>query len=599
MWIVLLILVLSLVLMGGGWIRRDLVALLMLGALMLTGLTPLDKALASFADPLILMLVGLCVIGAGLVHSGVASWLSLRMIKLLGEHELVLTLSLIVSSAILAAFMSPPGALMVLLPLAMGLADEANLAPARLLIPTAFAAGVGGMITLIGSPSNLIVAKLLFDTGQESFALFSFAPIAIAILFVLCLYFISIGRWLLPYDLRAPAEKHDLRLQALLRRYGLIHQLHWYRLPSGSRLLGQELQDLDWGESSIQILATRPANESVHTRVDFCQADTEIKPHQEILLQGSERALESFSEQYNLTHVHEAQRDLSFFKTHLGLGQLLIVPRSPLSNKSLRELHFRDRFGAHVLALLRRGHLIKDDLADVSLLPNDMLLIQGPWRRIWPLREERTDFLALDLPGALRERPVSGLRLGLMGFWITLMVLLLTMNWVPMVVGVWIAAVGMIFTRCLSLEDAYRSVAWETILPLVAFFSLLPALSEVDFFNQIAGLANGVENIYLLMTGVFILTALISSLSHFIPAIMLSAPLALVLAQQASVEPRILMMTAAIAASSGFASPWSSFTNRLIRNPGGYSKADYFRLGLPLQVLILGICLGLIPFLLD
>lgn len=599
MWIALLILLVSLILMGGGWIRRDLVALLILAALMLTGLTPLDKALISFSDPLILMLIGLCVISAGLMHSGVASWLSLRMIKLLGDHELVLTLSLILSSALLAAFMSPPGALIVILPLAMGLADEANLAPARLLIPTAFAAGVGGSMTLIGSPSNLIVAKLLYDSGQESFSLFSFAPIAIAALFVLCLYFISLGRYLLPHDLRASAQKQDLRLQALLRRYGLTHQLHWYRLPSGSRLLGQKLESLEWGESPIQILCTRPSEESIDLRVEFCQADTEIKPHQDILLQGSERALAAFAEQNNLSHLQEAQHDLSFFKAHLGLGELLIMPRSPLTDKSLRELHFRDRFGTHVLALLRRGRLLKEELADVILKPNDLLLIQGPWRRIWPLREERTDFLALDLPGALRERPISGLRLGLIGFWMLLLVVLLTMNWVPMVVGVWIVAAGMIFSRCLSLEEAYRAVAWETILPLVGFFALVAALSEIDFFNQVASLASGLENIYLLISLIFILATLISSLSHFIPAIMLTAPLALVLAQQASVEPRMLMMTAAIASASGFASPWSSFSNRLIRNPGGYSKADYFRLGLPLQLLILVICLGLIPFYLD
>jgi len=296
LYVALIILLVTVFLFITDWLRLDLIALMMLLALMLTGLVSPQEGLAGFSDPVVIMIAALFVVGGAILHTGTAHRMGQIVSKFTGSNETAILISLMLAVALLSGFMSSTGTTAVFLPIAVTLARQANISPSRFLMPMAFAALLGGMLTLIGTPPNLVVANTLKEAGLESFTFFDFTLPGLAALIIALLYILLPGRLLLPPDqkkIKVPGAKAQtaelsLKVQDLLGNYALQQNLAWLRLPPGSNIFGKSLAELNTPlHYGVQILCTRDHHRLREDEFNFCRGESQLQPHQEVLILGS------------------------------------------------------------------------------------------------------------------------------------------------------------------------------------------------------------------------------------------------------------------------------------------------------------------------
>src|SRR3990167_837552 len=308
----LLILLVTVGLFLSNWLRLDLVALLMLLALLFSGVITLEEGLAGFSDPVVVMITALFVIGGSLLNTGTAQLLGQWITRLTGKNETRIIWVLMVSTALLSGLMSSTGTAAIFLPIALSLAHQAGIAPARLLMPMAFAALLGGMLTLIGTPPNLIVANTLKHAGLNSFGFFDFTLPGLAALALSLAYFSSLGRWLLPKSASGPPQKTEMSneglpsVQDLLRNYHSEQNLTWMRLPPGSVFYGKTLKELALNARyGVQILSLLEPHRLRDHHYHFCRAQTQLQPNQDILVAGAKENLADFAKDTGATIIQK------------------------------------------------------------------------------------------------------------------------------------------------------------------------------------------------------------------------------------------------------------------------------------------------------
>lgn len=591
----LLILSFTLLAMGWGLFRLDIIALLMLLALGLSGLLTQAEVLAGFSDSIVIMLAALFVVGRAIHKSGLAHLLARGLLHLTGTRELPLMVGLVLAVAFLSAFMSSTGTMSIFLPIAVTLAEKAQLHPGRLLMPMAFAAFVGGMLTLIGTPPNLVVANALTAAQLPSFGFFSFTLPGLAALLVLLLYFVFPGRWLLPNLPPARQESADSpSLPQLIEDYQLEKQLCWVRLPAEGPLLGLPLQQLKL-PAGLQLLCVQESKGL--QRLHFCHQQTCLVPEGLLLLQGEPALMETFIARYQLASV-DVSTVYDFFAAHkLGLAEVMILPRSSIVGKTLAEVHFRNRFHLHILGVVRQGKLLPGPLSEIALRFADVLLLQGPWRRIAALQNSPQMIL---LKGPAHEPHFSRLKMGLTAAWVALMLLLLGLSAWPMTLVVILTAAGLVLSRCLTMEEAYRSISWETVILVAAMLPMATALEKVGLLSRLATLLSthlGSFGPTVVMATLFALTSGLSLLLSNTATTVLMTPIALQLAKLLGATPQSFLMVVALAASAAFASPLASPVNTMVISQGNYRFRDFVIVGLPLQLLLLLLSIWLVPLL--
>ncbi|PIQ28853.1 SLC13 family permease [bacterium (Candidatus Blackallbacteria) CG17_big_fil_post_rev_8_21_14_2_50_48_46] len=599
--ITLLILLTTIVLFVSDLLRLDLVAVLMLSALMMTGVVSPEQALAGFSDPVVVMIASLFVVGGAILQTGTAQWLGSGVSKLTGNSEIRLLIVLMLAVALLSGFMSSTGTTAVFLPIALSLAQQAKLSPSRLLMPMAFASLLGGMLTLIGTPPNLVVSNTLKEAGLSGFGFFDFTLPGLCALIASILYFGVLGRKLLPQATKSSKDSQQEpkpeNIESLLRQYEMSNQLRWAALPPGSSLFGKSLAELQLGsEYGIQILSARRDSGFNSEEIALCSGKTLLEPNQEVLISGDAEALKKLEKALGITWLRSEKPMLKMGGHSLGLAEMLLMPRSRLVGKTLAEFQFRERYRLHVLAIQRGNQLIKAPLAQLRLRFGDFLLVQGDWSGIHRLGLEKRDFAVLNLPE--EAHAANPFKIGLTLFWlVTLLVLMLT-GIFPLVTAILITASGMVLTRCLSMEEAYQSISWESVLLIAA---MLPMSTALNNSGSTEALSHWLSQVlgglgpYWVMGSLFLITSFCSLFISNTATTVLIAPVALQLALTLHYSPKTLLMVVALAASSAFATPVASPVNTMVLVPGGYTFKDYLKVGLPLQVLILLICLGVVP----
>lgn len=604
----LIILLVTVGLFISDWFRLDLVAMMMLLALMLTGLVTPQEGLAGFSDPVVIMIAALFVVGGAILHTGTAHSMGQMVSRLTGNNETAILISLMLAVALLSGFMSSTGTTAVFLPIAVTLARQAKISPGRFLMPMAFAALLGGMLTLIGTPPNLVVANTLKEAGLESFKFFDFTLPGLAALAIALIYILLPGRLLLPPDKKkfkakdggkGQTEELSLKAQDLLSNYALDQNLAWLRLPPGSNVFGKPLAELNTPlHHGVQILCTRDHHRIREDEFNFCRGDSQLEPHQEILILGSKAKIELFARETGGVFIRSEHNQYQLGNQYLGLAEILLLPRSKILGKTLTEFRFRDRYRLHVLAIQRNGKLITDDIASFRLRFGDFLLVQGPWNRIARLNLERRDFTVLNLPEEAETSHHKPYKIGLTMGWMGFMLLCLLTGWLPVVTAILATAVGLVLTRCLSMEEAYRSISWESVILIAAMLPMSTALSNTGGTEALSSwLASTLGSFgpYSIMATLFVLTSGCSLFMSNTATTVLIAPVALQLALGLGYSPQTFLMVVALAASSAFATPISSPVNTMVLAPGGYKFKDYVKLGLPLQLLMLAVTLLVVP----
>jgi di/tricarboxylate transporter len=567
-------------------LRPDLVALLVLASLALTGVVSSGEAFAGFSGSAVMILISISVISEGLRQTGVTNSLGQLMYRLGGGSESKLILVTTLTSATLSLFMNNIAAVGVLLPAVMTLARRGKIAPSRLMMPLAFGTILGGMATLL-TTANLILSGALRDAGQHPFGLLDFLPIGLPIVLLGTLYMLTLGRRLMPRRTSSGAGDQlpqQLR-ESLGRIYRLDRTLHEIEVLPECPLAGRSLAEARWSQAaglsiiSIirggQALLAPSANETVHGG-------------DHLLVQG--KLAPALLEQFCLKLIPGSRGPQDLTDAGTALVELVVTPHGMLVGKSLQEVDFREKYELNVLAVWREGRAVISELAGLKLKVGDALLVQGTAARLQLLQKDRDLVLLEEDPDAVLKPKRFALALG-----ITLVTLATAAADVfPTAVVIFVGAIVLVITGCLEMNDAYQSIEWKAIFLIAGMWPLSTAIRT----SGLAGLTvNGILGItgaatpLLIALALILLALLFTQITGGQVAALILAPLALAAAGNTGADPRALAMAVALGCSLAFPTPFGHPVNIMVMSPGGYTVRDYLRIGLPLTGLIVGVIL--------
>ena len=587
-------------LMVSGKVRLDIVALLIVLSFVLGGALTVPEALAGFGNPIVVMVAGLLVISEMLTRTGVAHHIG-EWIAHHGRGEevrLLVILTLVV--AILGSFMSNTAVVAIFIPVVLSVANKTNLNASRLLMPMAYAGVVSGMLTLIATSPNLVVSEVLDRAGFEPFGFFSFTPIGGAVLCVLVVYMIVVGRHLLPGERFSPPKTAARSMQDLLVEFEVMGNAHRLQVPVGSPLVGQTLANSKIGSQyNAWVIILEHAGLLSSGITTAPSSQFKIRGGDVLVVHGTRDAADQVAREHKLRRLTVGDGDRARWVQETGIAKVLIHPESKLIGSTIREIGLLKTYGIQVLGV-RRKNEVTEDFLNQRIKSGDAMLVIGPWNRIRRLQSELHDFVVLALPTEIERVAPAWQRAPVALAILALMVALAAFEIVPVVIVVTICALLAVVTRCLTMEHAYVAIRWNTIVLIAGMMSVAQAMVKTGAIELLAGyLVAGVGQTgpYVMLAVLFALTAALSMVLTSTASAILCAPIAIRAAEALEVSPHAFAMTVAIAASAGFVMPVSSAAVMLVVGPGKYRLMDFFKVGIPLLILTWLITIILNPLL--
>ncbi|MFC4169080.1 SLC13 family permease [Teichococcus aestuarii] len=583
--------------------RMDAVALSVLVALPLTGILTVQEALASFSDASVVLIAALFVIGEGLVRTGVASsmgdWLASRAGS--GRSRLIAMLMLVVAT--LGSVMSSTGVVAIFIPIVMRIALRLRIPPRQMMMPLSFAALISGMMTLVGTPPNLVVNSELLRNGHAGFGFFSFTPFGLPILLLGIGYMIVARRWLKNVEPEEAVSHGRLTLAQLVGDYGLARCVYRLRIGPGSPLAGQSLEVLRLHAThGLNVMAVERPQRFTSTYLS-AGGETVLRLGDALIAHfaGPEERLQALASRLALQPLPLGDLDPVSRPRPIGIAEVIIPPDSPLCGRSVLEADFRSTYGLTVVGL-RRGLITPvEGLLEEKLQAGDTLLLVGPWKELRRSQRGKRSFLLLNQPEDLEELPPASDRAPQALLSLGVVVVLMVTGALPHVQAALIGCLMMVGFRCIDLDNAYRAIHWQTIV-LIA--GMLPFSLALQKTGGIAMAADGLIRLvggagsYALLASLFAATALTSLFISNTATAVLMAPVAIAAARELGFSPYPFAMIVALAASAAFMTPVSSPVNMLVMGPGRYSFGDFLRIGVPFTVLVMLVSLALVPLLL-
>ena len=605
--ITLIILVLSAVFFMSGKVRSDLVALCALISLLIFQILTPEEALSGFSNSVVIMMVGLFVVGGAIFQTGLAKMISSKILKLAGKSELRLFLLVMLVTSAIGAFVSNTGTVALMLPRVVSLAVSAGMNPSRLLMPLAFASSMGGMMTLIGTPPNLVIQNALTSAGFEPLSFFSFLPVGLICVTIGTLVLMPLTKWFLSKKgKRQEVNASGKSLNQLVKEYGLSSNLFRLRADTSSLLVGKTIIDLDVRRKyGLNILEVRRGDISQNRFLKtitqkLAEPDTVMQEQDVLYVTGEVESVERFAEDYLLEmldgHTTEeaakANNSLDFYD--IGIAEIVLMPSSNLANRTVKDADLRGKFNVNVLGIRRKKEYILQDLGNEKMHSGDVLLVQGTWQDIARLSKEDADWVVLGQPLNEAAKVTLDYKAPVAAAIMVLMVVMMVFDFIPVapVTAVMIAGVLMVITGCFrNVEAAYKTINWETIVLFAGMLPMSLALEKTGASEYISNsLVTGLGSYgpIVLMAGIYFTTSLMTMfISNTVTAVLM-APIALQSALQIGVSPVPFLFAVTVAASMCFATPFSILPNALVMPAGQYTFMDYIKVGLPLQ-LIMGI----------
>lgn len=581
--IVFLTLLLALILFAWGRIRYDLVSLLSLFILILFGLVPSDRAFSGFGHPAVITVAAVLLISEGLRNSGLVDLIA-RWLSRLGDGLLVQisVLSLIV--AVASAFMNNIGALAILMPVALHIARKSNNSPSYVLMPIAFASILGGMMTLIGTPPNIIIATFRADATGTAFSMFDFTPVG---LFVAAtgLVFVSLLGWRLLPERQSRDSSTNL--------FEIENYITEAEITEESKLRGKTFGEIEeFADQEIMALGLVRDEVRLHA-----PPRTEVLRLKDILiLEADTDALKTFIDETGVKLVGDKQlRKEAEGSKEIETVEAIVMADSPLIGRTAASIRMRRRFGINLLAVARRGRQIRRRIDEVRFQVGDLLLLQG---RSINIHDAISAMHCLPL--AQRELQIGKPRqvIGALSIFAAA-IASVVLGLLPVQIAFSIAAVVMIIADILPVKDLYTAIDWPVIvllgamIPVGEAFETSGGAALITF--QILGLA-GDFPIWVLVGSLMIVTMFLSDLINNAATVVLMAPVAISIAEEMTVSIDPFLMAVAVGGSCAFLTPIGHQSNTLVMGPGGYRFSDYWKMGLPLEILIILVGIPLILF---
>ena len=580
---VLAVILVAVILFATEKLRVDMIALLVLLTLALTGIVSPSEAFSGFSSPAVITVWAVYIVSAGLFKTGVADILGQKIIKIAGKSEPRLVAAIMLTCGIMSAFMNNIGATAVLLPAVVGISRQAKIPLSRLLIPLSFSSLMGGNMTLIGTPPNVLASSMLTQRGLPTFSFFDFTPLGAIIFAAGILYMVLIGRHLLP-------KNESLEKASLSRLREYISEI---RIPAESSLVGKTLNQSQLGAQYDLSVLSILRRDKVKV---LPLPDILIRAEDLLTVEGTVEQLLKAKEQLGVQI--ESERKLNIVDVldneDNHIFEATLSPRAPFVGKTLRESLFRDRYGFTTLAIWRQGEVITERLRDVRLKFGDTLLLQGSRRRIGAMQKSG-DFLVLE-PVTLEERRKDKIFLAI---GISALVLgLVTVGGFNIATAMLIGAVSMVLTGCLNMDEAYQSIEWRSVFLIAGMLPLGIAMETTGtarfLAENIVSLLGGFGPLAIL-AGLTLFAGLVTEPMSNAAATVLIVPIAIDIALGLGASPQAFVMATIIGASTSFLTPVGHQANVLVMGPGGYRFFDYTRVGFWLNLLILGLVVLLLP----
>lgn len=611
MYATLIILLVSSLLFMSGKVRSDLVAMCSLVLLVLLGILSPEEALSGFSDNVVVMMIGLFVVGGAIFQTGLAKMISSKILRLAGDSEVKLLILVMLVTAFIGAFVSNTGTVALMMPIVVSMAMSGNINSSRLLMPMAFASSMGGMMTLIGTPPNLVIEGELVKNGYEKLTFFSFTPVGIICLIVGLLVLIPASKFFLSKKgtSKSDTKKGGKSLNDLVGEYQLSKNLYRVLVPENSLFRGKTLKEINLSQRyHISVLEIRRKSTTNNpffktSTQEVVNADTVVNEGDILYLRGEFEAIEQMNTENHLSFLdthHPEQRLPNELHFHdIGIAELLIMPASKLVNSPIKDSKLREHFGLNILGIQRKDSYILQNLKDEKMHAGDILLVQGTWDHIAKLDAERSQLVVLGQPLAEASKVILTHKAPIAALIMVAMVVAMMFDFIPIapVTAVLIASLLMVISGALrNIEAAYKTINWESIVLIAGMLPMALALEKTGVSALVSNTlvsSLGDKSPYVLLAGVYFTTSLMTMFISNTATAVLLAPIAMKTAISLGLQPQPFLFAVAVGASMCFASPFSTPPNALVMSAGRYTFIDYVKVGLPLQI-IMGVVMVLV-----
>lgn len=563
----------------GRW-RYDLVAVLALLGGVTLGVVPSTHAFAGFSHPAVITVASVLIISRALQNSGAAD----QIARLLTRAQTSTTQQIGATcgiTAVFSAFMNNIGALALMLPVAVRNARKSGRSPSKILMPVSFASLLGGLTTLIGTPPNIVIASFRTESEGTPFNMFDFTPVGLTVALAGIVFISVIGWRLIPQRRQSETTAGD--------RFEIAAYVSEAKLPPGSPLDGFQVRDIEQRcDNEVTVMAIIRGER----RLLAPRGTEHLRAEDVLVLEGDPEAIKPLVESPGLVQMGASDVDVPS-SDDVRLAEVVVMPNATIEGQSMRGMRMHDRYGVNLLAMARQGQTPVARLARVRFKVGDVLLLQGEHATL----REVLPVLGC-LPLAYRGLNLDQRRRVLLTPIIfALAIAAVAMGLVPIQIAFFAAVVALIISNALPLREAYRSVEWPVIILLGALIPLGEALQSTGSTALIADhiiALSGEIPTWVILGIVIIASMILSDLVHNTPTAVLMAPIAASIAQGLSLSVDPFLMAVAIGSASPYLTPIGHQSNTLVMGPGGYNFGDYWRMGLPLDVIIVAVAVPMI-----
>jgi di/tricarboxylate transporter len=583
--------------------RMDIVAVVMMTVLPLTGVISVSETLAGFSDPNIVLIATLFIIGESLVRTGVTHRLGDWLLERAGRKEVRLIPRLMAIVATIGAVMSSTAVVALFIPVVLRIARKTGLPPSRLMMPLSFAALISGMMTLVATAPNLVVNSELARHGFSGFGFFSFTPFGVAVLVAGIIYILAVRRFLTSVPTELISDTSRPHMVDWIEEYALTNREYRLRVAPASSLIGKALRQLDLrGSAGINIVGIERSTPFAH-RTIHAVAATELEVGDVLLIDAFSGAanVEAFIIGFGLERLPLTGAYFLDQSQEIGMIEVIIPATSKLIGRTVVEAAFRSEFGLSAVGLRRGRTPLAAGAISERLQLGDTLLLIGPWRAIRRLQNEWKHLVVLGLPAEMDDIVAEASRAPYALLILVVVIALMVSGLVPNVIAALLGCLLLGVFRCIDLSSAYKSIHWQTLILIVGMMPFAVALQKSGGIEiAAAGLLTVLQDygIHAVLATLFAITATVGLFISNTATAILMAPVAIAVANGLNASPYPFAMIVALAASTAFMTPVSSPVNSLIVGPGNYKFSDFVRIGVPFSFVALCICTFLVPILL-
>ncbi len=581
--------------------NRIPVGLIALGAslaLYATGILDLGQTFAGFGDPAVILIASLFVVAEGLDSSGLTAWTGQRLIASGGGSSRTLTIIIMLVVAVLAALISVNGAVAALLPVVVVIATKMSIASARLLLPLAFGAHAGSLLTLTGSPVNVIMSELAEEETGRAFGFFEFGLVGVPIVAGTILITVLFGNRLIPARIPTTLSS-DLgdHARTLLTQFGDAQPFGRVRVLSGSPLIGKTEADIVFeAPAAVSLIAIQSPSQRGPR-----DPAAPIRVGDVLILQGTPTAIHSVSDDSKLEGVGTSPVAAKWatLDAEYGVAEIVIPPRSRAIGDPVWPGMVTESGDLIVVAIQRGGNDVGDQ-TDLRLEAGDILLVQGRWDALdQNLRDPSV--MVVDAPDQIRRQAAPiGRRAYTALVVLVLMVIALATGIMPPAVAGLLAAGAMVLTRVVPIEKAHRSIQWTTVLLVGGMIPVSTAITQTGAADLIAtGIVDVVGSLgpHIVMTALLVVTLIFGQLISNTATALIVAPIAISVAYELGVSPLPFLLGVAVVSAAAVLTPVATPANLMIMSPAGLQFGDYWKFGLPIMLLFLAVAALLVPVL--